>query len=231
MHEADSIDFDRPMPLFPLANCVLLPHTSIPLHIFEGRYRAMTTDAIDGRGLIAMATFGAKSWRDIYHGNPPLRSIVCVGRILRYNQLPDGRFNLLLNGAVRARIIEECALTETGYRSAYLEPIEHADVLEIDLEEARNAISQRLMHPAMQSLVHMERVTNLLNQELPTTVFVDLAVSVLCHHVEDRYAALAEPCPIQRVTWFRNYLDEVCRCMKIVAKTGNGHNADGLPMN
>lgn len=231
MNVADSINFDQPVPLFPLANCVLLPHVTAPLHIFEGRYRAMTRDAIDAHGIIAMATYEPNGWRESYHASPALRAAVCVGQIIRYQQFPDGRYNLLLNGSTRARIIEECALTETGYRTAYLEPIERKPVMEIDLEEARNAIYQRLQHPAMQSLAHMEQVANFLNQEMPTPALVDLAASVLCHHVEDRYAALSQPCPVRRVEWFRDYLDEVCRCMQIVQKMSGPGTRDGLSLN
>ena len=51
-----TIDFNKPIALFPLPGCVLLPHNATPLHIFEPRYRAMTSDALDTTGLIAMAS-------------------------------------------------------------------------------------------------------------------------------------------------------------------------------
>lgn len=227
----ENIDYSRVIALFPLANCVLLPHSGIPLHIFEDRYRAMTRDVIDSSGLIAMATFEGKSWRGEYEGQPSIRPVVCVGSILRYNLLEDGRYNLLLNGADRARVVEELNVNDEGYRTAYLEPIEQNDATEIDLETYRSPIEQLLSDPAMQSLFNMARVQNLLNQELATSVLVDLAASVICQNVDDRYTVLAEPCPVQRAAWFCNYLKEVRQCMQIVDKTGNASTQDGLTLN
>ena len=50
------IGFSGRAPLFPLPNVALFPQVLLPLHIFEPRYRQMTADALDGDGLIAMAT-------------------------------------------------------------------------------------------------------------------------------------------------------------------------------
>ena len=41
MAEVISVNFSKPMPLFPLPEVVLLPHAIQPLHIFEPRYRLM----------------------------------------------------------------------------------------------------------------------------------------------------------------------------------------------
>ena len=49
------IDFDRPIPIFPLPNAVLLPQVLLPLHIFEPRYRIMTEDALGATRLVAVA--------------------------------------------------------------------------------------------------------------------------------------------------------------------------------
>ena len=54
MAQTVTIDFSQPVPLFPLPGCMLLPHATVPLHIFESRYRDMVGDVLDGAGLIAM---------------------------------------------------------------------------------------------------------------------------------------------------------------------------------
>ena len=38
------------LPLFPLPQVVLFPRMSLPLHIFEQRYRKMVADCLDGHG-------------------------------------------------------------------------------------------------------------------------------------------------------------------------------------
>ncbi|MDA0578722.1 MAG: LON peptidase substrate-binding domain-containing protein, partial [Verrucomicrobia bacterium] len=57
IQEVLTIDFRRPVPVFPLPDCVLFPHTLLPLHIYEPRYRKLVEDALDDIGLIALGLF------------------------------------------------------------------------------------------------------------------------------------------------------------------------------
>ncbi len=112
------------MPIFPLDHVTLLPQQVLPLHIFEARYRQMVEHALDGSGQIAMAVFDTEAWREQYHGRPPVRPAVCVGQIVQHEKLEDGRYNLLLQGVCRARILrEEEPSEERLYRTATLEPV------------------------------------------------------------------------------------------------------------
>src|SRR5215471_4819338 len=91
--------------LFPLPNVVLFPHLVLPLHIFEPRYRQMTTDALAGDRLLAM-TLLKPGWESDYEGMPEIYPIACLGRIQAEKRLPDGRLNLQLRGLTRIRIVE-----------------------------------------------------------------------------------------------------------------------------
>src|SRR3954471_16357024 len=99
-------DFDGIVRLFPLPNLVLFPHVAQPLHIFEPRYRQLMADALDGDRLIAMATL-RPGWEEEYHKRPPIHDMVCLGKIRQEKRLPDGRYDLLLQGVCRARVLEE----------------------------------------------------------------------------------------------------------------------------
>jgi len=57
------------IPVFPLPDLVFFPHATLPLHIFEPRYREMTEDALRGDRLIAMALL-KPGWERAYDGNP-----------------------------------------------------------------------------------------------------------------------------------------------------------------
>jgi Lon protease-like protein len=105
--------------LFPLPNLVFFPQVMQPLHIFEPRYRQMTADALDSDRFIALA-LPKPGWESDYLGKPPLHSVACLGRIIAEQQLEDGRFNLLLRGMARIRIIAEVA-TKKLYRTARVE--------------------------------------------------------------------------------------------------------------
>src|SRR5207253_4170439 len=83
--------------LFPLPNLVLFPHVVQPLHVFEPRYREMTTDALAGDRLIATALLHP-DWEAVYEGHPPIHPVACLGRIVADQRLDDGRFLLLLRG-------------------------------------------------------------------------------------------------------------------------------------
>lgn len=102
----DPASFSGRVPLFPLPNVVLFPHGLLPLHVFEPRYREMTRAALEGERLIAMALL-KPGWEADYQGRPPIHEIVGLGRILQDAKLPDGRYNLLLAGVARARVLEE----------------------------------------------------------------------------------------------------------------------------
>src|SRR5688572_10166724 len=106
------------VPLFPLPSVVLFPRAVLPLHIFEDRYRAMTADALDGDGLIAMALL-KPGWEKSYYGKPAIEPVVCVGKIVSHEKLPDGKYNFLLEGQVRARVIRELPIG-VAYRVAEL---------------------------------------------------------------------------------------------------------------
>lgn len=100
-------------PLFPLAGAILFPRSQLPLHIFEPRYSEMVRDAVDGDGRIAMIQPQLVETRE--GRDPALYAVGCVGEIVTLEELQDGRFNIVLNGSNRFRLMSEVDL-ETPYR-------------------------------------------------------------------------------------------------------------------
>jgi Lon protease-like protein len=94
------------LPLFPLPNTVLFPGVFLPLHIFEPRYLAMVQDALDDDRLIGM-TLLKPGFEAEYEGAPPVYPIGCAGLITHAEPLSDGRFNIILQGLERFRVIAE----------------------------------------------------------------------------------------------------------------------------
>ena len=94
------------IPIFPLEVTMLFPGVSRPLHIFEPRYRAMVADAIKGDKIIGMATLKPGYEAD-YQGRPPVYEIGCAGVIDEVEELPGGRFNIVLRGVTKFRITSE----------------------------------------------------------------------------------------------------------------------------
>ena len=103
------------LPLFPLPNLVFFPHTRLPLHVFEPRYRQLLADAVatDQRLGIVLLRPG---WEADYFGAPPIHSCGTVGHVEQAVPLEDGRFNILLRGDVRFRVMDE--VLRDPYRKA-----------------------------------------------------------------------------------------------------------------
>jgi uncharacterized protein len=109
----------RRIPLFPLPGVVLFPGTLLPLHIFEARYREMVAHALAGERLIGMAML--KPGVDVDSGASPIFEIGGAGQIVESEELEDGRYNILLEGKFRYRVLAES--TAGQYRTADVEPI------------------------------------------------------------------------------------------------------------
>lgn len=110
--------------IFPLPGAILFPGLALPLHIFEPRYRALTSDALARDRRIAMIQPQRSG------EGAPLFDIGCVGKIGEVEALDDGRYNLVLEGETRFRLIRELDVT-TPFRQVEGEAIEddHSEVL------------------------------------------------------------------------------------------------------
>ncbi|MBI2369476.1 MAG: LON peptidase substrate-binding domain-containing protein [Deltaproteobacteria bacterium] len=94
------------IPIFPLPNVVFFPHTHLPLHIFESRYRQMIGDCLAGDRRLAVVLL-KPGWDKDYYGAPPVYQVAGAGEIVNDERLPDGRYNILLRGFARVAIEEE----------------------------------------------------------------------------------------------------------------------------
>lgn len=109
------------IPIFPLPDVVLFPHTMLPLHIFEPRYRKMVQDCLAGDKRLAMGLLKA-GWEKDYYGRPPIHAIAGAGEIVKHEELPDGRFNILVRGTMRIGITAELA-PDLPYRVVRARPL------------------------------------------------------------------------------------------------------------
>ena len=159
------------IPLFPLPDVALLPNITLPLHIFEPRYRRMVADALDGDRLIGMVML-RPGYEAEYEGRPPVYDIGGAGRIESAERLPDGRYVIVLRGITRFRIVGED--DSRPYRIAFVDPI--PDVLPSEdrellgeqrrhLEELVMSVAPNAQPPAAD--LSDEDVINIFTQFLP----------------------------------------------------------------
>ena len=108
------------IPIFPLPNVVLFPNVFLPLHIFELRYRTMVKDALASDRIIGMVLLRPGFEAD-YAGRPPVYPIGCAGLVTHSEALADGRFNIVLRGLEKFRVLDEDA--SQPYRRANVEAL------------------------------------------------------------------------------------------------------------
>jgi hypothetical protein len=94
------------LPLFPLPDLVFFPNTRLPLHIFEPRYRKMISDALESDQRFGIVLL-RPGWQADYNGTPPVHRCGTLGTIEQVVTLEDGRYNLLVRGDFRFRIVGE----------------------------------------------------------------------------------------------------------------------------
>ncbi len=117
------LDWLAEIPVFPLPNVVFFPGTQLPLHIFEPRYRALMRSCIESDRMVMAIALLKPGYEADYDGSPPVHEICTIGKIERYEELPDGRYNLVLRGLFRARL-RELPKGDKLFRRAQIEALE-----------------------------------------------------------------------------------------------------------
>ena len=178
-------------PLFPLPNVVLFPRAVLPLHIFEERYKAMTAAALRGDRQIAMALL-RPGWEKNYHGHPAIEPVVCLGTIITHEKLPDGKYNFLLLGKARARVIDEPAQQDRPYRVANLQPLVETQVAEADLAHDRRRLLRALQTNGLLHTGIGRKFRQMLAEPIATADIADLIAFNFLDDVQLKQSLLAD---------------------------------------
>ena len=117
--------------IFPLSGAILYPGLQLPLHIFEPRYRAMIGDA-----LVRDRQIGMIQPQKPVEG-APLYAVGCLGKIADVEAMEDGRYNILLSGQTRFRVVREMVVT-TPFRQV------EAELLDDSLDEVLAPVERAL---------------------------------------------------------------------------------------
>jgi uncharacterized protein len=198
-------DFSGTARLFPLPDLVLFPSVVQPLHIFESRYRQMMGDALAGDRLIALALL-RPGWEEDYHQQPPIFPVVCLGRIFKEKRLADGRYNLLLHGLSRARIVEELN-TDYPYRIARVELLtEGPDPTGAAGRELRERLGKQMERWLASRDAALDQLENLLKSGLTLGALCDIFSFALPFESELKQGLLEETDPGRRVEQLLTHL-------------------------
>jgi len=199
------------LPLFPLPNVVLFPNVFLPLHIFEPRYREMVADAVASDRVIGMVLL-RPGWERDYEGRPPVYPIGCAGVMTHVERLEDGRFNIVLRGLDRFRILEEDH--GRSYRRA---AVEHLREQTMPPDERRAVAGTRARLEAM-----LAGDPSLAGARLPQSMADDELVNALAQYLAleplEKQALLEQPSLGSRASC----LVELLEMKMLMARTPGG---------
>jgi len=173
---------EKEIPLFPLPEVVLFPNTDRPLLIYEPRYREMVADALKGDRTIGMVRLRPGFEKD-YDGRPPIDAVGCAGVIQESEQLPDGRYIILLRGLTTFRVLSEDQ--RKPYRLARVEII--PELLKDEDRAPLSAVRERL---AALLVTVLPAGAELPDPALDDGEFVNLVAQALKMAESDRQALL-----------------------------------------
>ncbi|MCC6333839.1 MAG: LON peptidase substrate-binding domain-containing protein [Myxococcales bacterium] len=196
----------RKLKVFPLPSVVMLPGTVQPLHIFEQRYRDLVKDALAGDGVFALAQV-VPGQEGRLPGSPELESMLCAGVIGVHELLEDGRYNLVLVGVCRARVVKELP-QRAPYREVEAELVEDATIESEEELPLRQAVLELMARVPDEVGDKVAQVTGRLHGGL----LADVVAGTVLHDVAARFEVLTQTDVRVRL---REVTDEV---MQLVAR-------------
>jgi uncharacterized protein len=194
------------LPLFPLGT-VLMPGMTLPLHVFEPRYRQLTIDLVTGAvpdkefGVVAVR----EGWQPDWDGIRGLHRVGCSALLRGVRKLPEGQFDIVTRGHRRFRLLELDARTKPYLVGtvAWLPdepetvPGERLRVLSV----AARAAHERYCRTAWRSEEWDEPAADVGPDTLPHLLAADCLLPMW-----DRQQLLEQTCPARRLRMVRALL-------------------------
>lgn len=204
------------VPLFPLPNVVLFPKTPMPLYIFEERYRTMVREVIAGNGELVIALLQGGPELS-YSGLDAVHDVACLGKIETYEELEDGKYNIVVVGIHRVRIVRE--IQHSPYRMVEVERIEGPA-----MEERSAEAVERQNHLGGLFAKFTELATGVAQQALelmPQLDFeslVNMVAMTLNLSIEQKQALLEIDDPLERCDDLIPILQQQLETLELVRK-------------
>ncbi|MGN6371230.1 MAG: LON peptidase substrate-binding domain-containing protein [Phycisphaerae bacterium] len=213
--DPNCIDFSRPIPLFPLPNCVLFPGVVQPLHIFEPRYKEMVADALEDQSAVGLALL-KPGWEKNYYSSPAIHKMLCVGKIVAHELLDDGKYNLLLHGMSRSKFVSE---RKHGlYRLATLEPIPEPLHEPPGMAMHRRVLRELFDKTALRDLTVTQSLLPLFDDSIATTRLIDVLAFTLVQDLPTKQLLLEELDPFKRGEHLLRQLVQVAQTLDSQSK-------------
>lgn len=190
------------LPVFPLPNAVLFPGMALPLHVFEERYRALAAHCLAHRGAIAIALL-QPGFEAEYEDRPAILPVLGAGFIVAHEELPDGRYNLIVQGTDRVKLAHEHPATEP-FRCIHAVRLD--EVLDTHTLDA-DATLRALLYQLGSARAELGATLGKLLAAAPTpSRLADLVAASMLTEAADRQRALETLDVTARIRWLTHEL-------------------------
>jgi hypothetical protein len=202
--------------VFPLHGVVVLPGTPAPFHVFEPRYKALVRDALRGDRILAFPSLFGKS--DEHALRPPLRAVCGAGVIEAEERYEDGRFDVVVRGLARVRLLEEAPQGKL-YREFRAEVLEDVlppggpRALESELEALRQLVYELSTKLPKES--GAPQLAEAVAQMKDPSAIVDLVAAAAVSDADARQKVLEELVVARRLEMV---IEEVAGVVLVLAK-------------
>ncbi len=209
--------------VFPLHGVAVLPGTPAPFHVFEPRYRALVADALAGDRILAVPGLFGKS--DAHALRPPVRAICGAGIVEVVERHEDGRYDIVLRGVARVRLLDELPPTKL-YREFRAELVEDvlppggASALAQPLEALRRIVYD--LSTRLPSESGAAQLAEAVAQMKDPSAVADLVAAAAVSDPEPRQKVLEEPDVARRLELV---MGEVASVVLMLSKGGRGPKA------
>jgi Lon protease-like protein len=177
---------------------VLFPAQLLSLHVFEPRYRKLVSDVIEQGSKLAVPRL-EPGYDGEYYGAPPVFEICGIGQITEYARLPDGRFNIVVLGLGRVRIVEE--LRSEPYRVARVRAMsDHTRASPMVAETLRSELLKLVRRTAPHLPGPAKELETRLRGAVDAGECADILAGTLMEDPDERQALLEELDPARRLT-------------------------------
>jgi Lon protease-like protein len=154
----------RGFPLFPLG-IVALPTESVPLHVFEDRYRRMIEQCLRAEPGSLQREFGI-----VWLSDEELKEVGCACEVERVvERMDDGRLNIVARGTRPFRLVER--QDDLPYPAGVVEFVN-------DAEEAVDELARASAHELYRDLVEQATDRRLDDEELALMGSYQMAATV-----------------------------------------------------
>ncbi len=206
----DFKDLPVALSIFPLAEVLLLPGGQLPLNIFEPCYLAMVDAAMAGDRMMGIVQPKPGQECDVF--GPQVYKTACAGKITIFNEMPDGRYEIKLNGICRFDIVQELKTSDpfrmvTPDWSAYRNDLTQSSCLNLNRDKLMGLLKTYFSNEGMEC--DWGAVEDATDGKLIT------CLAMACpFEAGEKQAILEAPCAKTRAEMFLKVL-EMAACQKV----------------